>query len=238
VVCGCGDPHMWCGRRCINPSQTVLGQEPRQTTSNVGHLNKPSIQVPRPSSLPLDPGHGAVSPAVEGWREEGVTGLCVLVGEGVCPRPHPPPIGTRGGGTVRPTAPPIPLVPPSPAGADPRAEPALLLNGDRVPQERAGAADAPQRPQVRVGRRPQGPRLARGPPVASTPLSMGDRTQGSGIDGGCAVLCCAVYGTLVLIESIILNLFQLSTEGGGAQSPFPPSSKDILVRLCMLLFLV
>jgi len=31
--------------RCINPSQTVLGQEPRQTTSNVGHLNKPSIQA-------------------------------------------------------------------------------------------------------------------------------------------------------------------------------------------------
>ncbi|CEH18430.1 mov34-domain-containing protein [Ceraceosorus bombacis] len=30
--------------RLINPSTVMLGQEPRQTTSNVGHLNKPSIQ--------------------------------------------------------------------------------------------------------------------------------------------------------------------------------------------------
>jgi 26S proteasome regulatory subunit N11 len=28
------------------PTQAVMtGQEPRQTTSNIGHLNKPSIQV-------------------------------------------------------------------------------------------------------------------------------------------------------------------------------------------------
>jgi len=31
--------------RSINPQTMVLGQEPRQTTSNVGHLNKPSIQA-------------------------------------------------------------------------------------------------------------------------------------------------------------------------------------------------
>jgi 26S proteasome regulatory subunit N11 len=31
--------------RCINPHMAVLGHEPRQTTSNVGHLNKPSIQA-------------------------------------------------------------------------------------------------------------------------------------------------------------------------------------------------
>ncbi|MCO5598835.1 hypothetical protein L7F22_052934 [Adiantum nelumboides] len=30
--------------RLINPNTVILGQEPRQTTSNVGHLNKPSIQ--------------------------------------------------------------------------------------------------------------------------------------------------------------------------------------------------
>lgn len=30
--------------RTINPQALMLGQEPRQTTSNVGHLNKPSIQ--------------------------------------------------------------------------------------------------------------------------------------------------------------------------------------------------
>ena len=30
--------------RLINPSSVMLGQEPRQTTSNIGHLNKPSIQ--------------------------------------------------------------------------------------------------------------------------------------------------------------------------------------------------
>lgn len=30
--------------RLINPSIVMLGQEPRQTTSNIGHLNKPSIQ--------------------------------------------------------------------------------------------------------------------------------------------------------------------------------------------------
>ncbi|VAH06858.1 unnamed protein product [Triticum turgidum subsp. durum] len=29
----------------INPQTMMLGQEPRQTTSNVGHLNKPSIQM-------------------------------------------------------------------------------------------------------------------------------------------------------------------------------------------------
>ena len=33
--------------RCISPQTMMLGQEPRQTTSNVGHLNKPSIQVRR-----------------------------------------------------------------------------------------------------------------------------------------------------------------------------------------------
>lgn len=31
--------------RCISPQTMMLGQEPRQTTSNVGHLQKPSIQV-------------------------------------------------------------------------------------------------------------------------------------------------------------------------------------------------
>lgn len=31
--------------RLINPQSQMIGQEPRQTTSNIGHLNKPSIQV-------------------------------------------------------------------------------------------------------------------------------------------------------------------------------------------------
>lgn len=31
--------------RLINPHTLMLGQEPRQTTSNIGHLNKPSIQA-------------------------------------------------------------------------------------------------------------------------------------------------------------------------------------------------
>lgn len=31
--------------RTINPQLMLLNQEPRQTTSNIGHLNKPSIQV-------------------------------------------------------------------------------------------------------------------------------------------------------------------------------------------------
>ncbi|KAK8198768.1 multicatalytic endopeptidase [Zalaria obscura] len=31
--------------RLINPQTLMMGQEPRQTTSNVGHLNKPSIQA-------------------------------------------------------------------------------------------------------------------------------------------------------------------------------------------------
>lgn len=31
--------------RLINPQLMMLGQEPRQTTSNIGHLNKPSVQV-------------------------------------------------------------------------------------------------------------------------------------------------------------------------------------------------
>lgn len=31
--------------RLINPNMMVLGQEPRQTTSNLGHLNRPSIQA-------------------------------------------------------------------------------------------------------------------------------------------------------------------------------------------------
>ena len=31
--------------RLINPQTMMLGQEPRQTTSNLGHLNKPSILV-------------------------------------------------------------------------------------------------------------------------------------------------------------------------------------------------
>ncbi|KAL1925154.1 uncharacterized protein VTP21DRAFT_37 [Calcarisporiella thermophila] len=31
--------------RLINPQMIMLGQEPRQTTSNIGHLNKPSIQA-------------------------------------------------------------------------------------------------------------------------------------------------------------------------------------------------
>ena len=45
--------------RSINPQMIMLGQEPRQTTSNLGHLNKPSIQVrdasfaSRPPFFPL-----------------------------------------------------------------------------------------------------------------------------------------------------------------------------------------
>lgn len=31
--------------RLINPQTMIMGQEPRQTTSNLGHLNKPSIQA-------------------------------------------------------------------------------------------------------------------------------------------------------------------------------------------------
>jgi len=31
--------------RSINPQLIMLGQEPRQTTSNLGHLHKPSIQA-------------------------------------------------------------------------------------------------------------------------------------------------------------------------------------------------
>jgi 26S proteasome regulatory subunit N11 len=31
--------------RSINPQQVMMGLEPRQSTSNVGHLNQPSIQV-------------------------------------------------------------------------------------------------------------------------------------------------------------------------------------------------
>jgi len=31
--------------RLINPQLMMLGQEPRQTTSNVGHLNRPSVQA-------------------------------------------------------------------------------------------------------------------------------------------------------------------------------------------------
>lgn len=31
--------------RLINPQTLMMGHEPRQTTSNVGHLNKPSIQA-------------------------------------------------------------------------------------------------------------------------------------------------------------------------------------------------
>ncbi|KAE9091160.1 26S proteasome non-ATPase regulatory subunit 14 [Phytophthora fragariae] len=31
--------------RLINPQLMMMGQEPRQTTSNIGHLNKPSIQA-------------------------------------------------------------------------------------------------------------------------------------------------------------------------------------------------
>merc|ERR1711879_5861 len=29
--------------RCLSQQMIMLGQEPRQTTSNIGHLNKPSI---------------------------------------------------------------------------------------------------------------------------------------------------------------------------------------------------
>ena len=32
--------------RLTDPRMQALGQEPRQTTSNLGHLEKPSIQVP------------------------------------------------------------------------------------------------------------------------------------------------------------------------------------------------
>lgn len=40
--------------RLINPQTMMLGQEPRQTTSNLGHLNKPSIQVSHPLIVRLD----------------------------------------------------------------------------------------------------------------------------------------------------------------------------------------
>jgi len=39
--------------RLINPQTMMLGQEPRQTTSNLGHLNKPSIQVCYPNPFYL-----------------------------------------------------------------------------------------------------------------------------------------------------------------------------------------
>jgi 26S proteasome regulatory subunit N11 len=39
--------------RTINPQSLMLGQEPRQTTSNVGHLNKPSIQVGQANAILL-----------------------------------------------------------------------------------------------------------------------------------------------------------------------------------------
>jgi 26S proteasome regulatory subunit N11 len=39
--------------RLINPQTMMLGQEPQQTTSNVGHLNKPSIQVKTKSDWTL-----------------------------------------------------------------------------------------------------------------------------------------------------------------------------------------
>ncbi len=31
--------------RLINPQTVISGREPRQTTSNIGHINKPSIQA-------------------------------------------------------------------------------------------------------------------------------------------------------------------------------------------------
>ena len=31
--------------RLINPQTVIAGREPRQTTSNIGHINKPSIQA-------------------------------------------------------------------------------------------------------------------------------------------------------------------------------------------------
>ena len=42
--------------RSINPQMIMVGQEPRQTTSNVGHLNKPSLQVRRLPPHTLPPG--------------------------------------------------------------------------------------------------------------------------------------------------------------------------------------
>lgn len=41
--------------RSINPQSIMMGLEPRQSTSNVGHLGKPSIQVRRGFSLSLLP---------------------------------------------------------------------------------------------------------------------------------------------------------------------------------------
>jgi len=46
--CSRGAPHVQVVIDCfrsINPQLIMLGQEPRQTTSNVGHLHKPSIQA-------------------------------------------------------------------------------------------------------------------------------------------------------------------------------------------------
>lgn len=40
--------------RLINPQTMMLGQEPRQTTSNLGHLNKPSIQVRSSTGVQLE----------------------------------------------------------------------------------------------------------------------------------------------------------------------------------------
>jgi 26S proteasome regulatory subunit N11 len=40
--------------RSINPQSIMMGLEPRQSTSNVGHLGKPSIQVSFSQSTQID----------------------------------------------------------------------------------------------------------------------------------------------------------------------------------------
>lgn len=67
--------------RCISPQTMMLGQEPRQTTSNVGHLNKPSIQV---QSVTRMGGRGGV-----GAKEGRARRLAVVRARSHEPTPHP-----------------------------------------------------------------------------------------------------------------------------------------------------
>ena len=48
--------------RLISPQTIMMNQEPRQTTSNIGHLNKPSIQVSLAARSPRT-GWGVVNEA-------------------------------------------------------------------------------------------------------------------------------------------------------------------------------
>lgn len=68
--------------RLINPQLMMLGQEPRQTTSNIGHLNKPSVQVGAPALRCV------CATAVLGVRGRGVMCAC------------PGGVGGAGGGVI------------------------------------------------------------------------------------------------------------------------------------------